>query len=71
MQCTSASMFGLEAAALYLYCNRGSVVTMAPWRCAEVEDGTPATMTFFYSRPVGPSSRKSPKVEAVYQAGSP
>lgn len=27
MQCTSASIFGLEAAALYLYCNRGSVVT--------------------------------------------
>lgn len=50
MQCTSASIFGLEAAALYLYYNRGSVVklvTMAPWRCAEVEDGTSATMTFF------------------------
>lgn len=63
MQCTSASIFGLEAAALYLYYNRGSVVklvTMAPWRCAEVEDGTPATMTFFYSPPVGPSSRKYP-----------
>lgn len=27
MQCTSVSMFGLEAAALYLYCDRGSVVT--------------------------------------------
>lgn len=28
MQCTSASIFGLEAAALYLYyINRGSVVT--------------------------------------------
>lgn len=26
MQCTSASIFGLEAA-LYLYCDRGSVVT--------------------------------------------
>lgn len=42
MQCTSASIFGLEAA-LYLYYNRGSVVThvvtMAPWRCAEVGDG--------------------------------
>lgn len=42
MQCTSARIFGLEAA-LYLYYNRGSVVThvvtMAPWRCAEVEDG--------------------------------
>lgn len=51
MQCTSASIFGLEAAALYLYCDRGSVVklvTMAPWRCAEVGDGTPATMTFFH-----------------------
>lgn len=64
MQCTSASMFGLEAAALYLYYDRGSVVThvvtMAPWRCAEVEDGTSATMTFFYSPPVGPSSRKYP-----------
>lgn len=63
MQCTSVSIFGLEAAALCLYCDRGSVVklvTMAPWRCAEVEDGTSATMTFFYSRPVGPSSRKYP-----------
>lgn len=60
MQCTSASIFGLEAA-LYLYYSRGSVVklvTMAPWRCAEVGDGTPATMTFFYSPPVGPLSRK-------------
>lgn len=27
MQCTSVSIFGLEAAALYLYYNRGSVVT--------------------------------------------
>lgn len=27
MQCTSVSIFGLEAAALYLYCDRGSVVT--------------------------------------------
>lgn len=40
MQCTSVSIFGLEAAALYLYYNRGSVVTyvvtMPPWRCAEV-----------------------------------
>lgn len=41
MQCTSVSIFGLEAAALYLYYNRGSVVlvTMPPWRCAEVGDG--------------------------------
>lgn len=68
MQCTSVSMFGLEAAALCLYCDRGSVVklvTMAPWRCAEVGDGTPATMTFFYSPPVGPSSRKYPLRSSV------
>lgn len=31
MQCTSVSMFGLEAAALYLYYNRGSVVNLLRW----------------------------------------
>lgn len=62
MQCTSASIFGLEAA-LYLYYNRGSVVTCYDGSlemCGGRRWGTPATMTFFYSPPVGPSSRKYP-----------
>lgn len=67
MQCTSASIFGLEAAALYLYYNRGSVVTCydGSWEMCGGRRWAPATMTFFYSPPVGPSSRKYPLRSSV------
>lgn len=36
-ECTSASIFGLEAAALYLYYNRGSVVNLSRWLLGDVQ----------------------------------
>lgn len=74
MQCTSVSIFGLEAAALYLYYNRGSVVTCydgslemcggGRWDIGN-NDLFPSTVLLSGRRPA------SIQCEAVCQTGSP